>query len=176
VQYARLGVYRTNADGNRTVNVHRITTSWTETGVTWNNFGGGYDPTVLGSFQAGGSGWKTVYATDLVQRWVDGTYANYGLLLDDPTTVADENEVYRSSEDSTVSTRPELEICYRQECIPGDLDCDCEVDIMDIMLVASIWHTAAGDPDFNPDYDLDGNSRIDIVDIMLVAVHWGERC
>jgi hypothetical protein len=44
------------------------------------------------------------------------------------------------------------------------------------MLVATIWHTAEGDPDFNPDYDLDSNGQIDIVDIMLVAVHWGETC
>jgi hypothetical protein len=60
--------------------------------------------------------------------------------------------------------------------LPGDLDCDCEVDIADIMLVASRWHTAVGDPDFNPDYDLDDDGDIDIVDIMLVAVHWGETC
>jgi len=60
--------------------------------------------------------------------------------------------------------------------LPGDLDCDCDVDIADIMLVASIWHTAAGDPDFNPSYDLNDDGSIDIVDIMLVAVHWGETC
>ena len=60
--------------------------------------------------------------------------------------------------------------------LPGDLDCDCDVDIADIMLVASIWHTAVGDPDFNPDYDMDDSDDIDIVDIMLVAVHWGETC
>jgi len=53
---------------------------------------------------------------------------------------------------------------------------DGDVDIADIMLVAARWHTAVGDPDYNPDYDLDGNGVIDIVDIMLVAVHWGESC
>jgi hypothetical protein len=58
----------------------------------------------------------------------------------------------------------------------GDLDHDCDVDIADIMLVASHWHTAEGDPDFNPTYDLDDDDEIDIVDIMMVAVHWGETC
>ena len=63
------------------------------------------------------------------------------------------------------------------ECVLfGDLDCDCDVDIADIMLVAARWHTAEGDPNYDAAYDLDGNGAIDIVDIMLVAVHWGESC
>jgi hypothetical protein len=58
----------------------------------------------------------------------------------------------------------------------GDLDGDCDVDIADIMLVASRWHTAAGDPDYDPLHDMDGDGNMDIVDIMLVAVQWGESC
>ena len=60
--------------------------------------------------------------------------------------------------------------------LTGDLDLDGDVDIVDIMLVASRWHTAVGDPDYVAAYDLDSNDEIDIVDIMLVAVHWGESC
>ncbi len=60
--------------------------------------------------------------------------------------------------------------------LPGDMDCDCAVDILDIMLVASHWNSSAGDDDYDPAYDLDGDGDIDIVDIMLVAVHWGEQC
>ena len=58
----------------------------------------------------------------------------------------------------------------------GDLDGDCDVDIADIMLVATRWHAAEGDPNYVAAYDLDDNGVIDIVDIMLVAVHWGESC
>jgi hypothetical protein len=58
----------------------------------------------------------------------------------------------------------------------GDLDCDCDVDIVDIMLVASRWSTVLGDQRYDPRYDLDSDGDIDIVDIMLVASHWSETC
>jgi streptogramin lyase len=67
----------------------------------------------------------------------------------------------------------------------GDLDGDEDVDIDDVMLVASRWRTSCAkpDPDNNPDtpnyeawYDIDGDCDIDIVDIMLVVKHWGETC
>ncbi|MGA9347955.1 MAG: metallophosphoesterase [Anaerolineae bacterium] len=57
-----------------------------------------------------------------------------------------------------------------------DLECDCDVDIADIMAVASHWNNSVGDDDYDPAYDLDDDGDIDIVDIMLVAVHWGETC
>lgn len=67
---------------------------------------------------------------------------------------------------------------FTMTCTPlfGDLDCDCVVDVADIMIVAGRWHNSVGDANYNPAYDLDADGNIDIVDIMLVAVHWGETC
>lgn len=65
----------------------------------------------------------------------------------------------------------------RFQCVLfGDLDCDCDVDIVDIMMVASHWNTAEGEEGYDPLYDLDNDGDIDIVDIMHVAAHWGETC
>ena len=115
VDDATFSIYRVDYDGNRTVNVHRITAAWSETGsgsVTWNNFGG-YDPAIRGSFTTNATdGWKSANVTGLVQGWASGSYSNYGLLLDDPTTVTDEYETYYASEYGTVSERPKLTICY----------------------------------------------------------------
>ncbi|MFQ5857372.1 MAG: LamG-like jellyroll fold domain-containing protein [Anaerolineae bacterium] len=57
--------------------------------------------------------------------------------------------------------------------LPGDLDHNCDVDIADIMLVASRWNSSVGDDDYDPAYDLNDDGEVDIVDIVLVAVHWG---
>lgn len=58
----------------------------------------------------------------------------------------------------------------------GDLDCDCDVDVADIMKVASRWSCRHEDPCYDARCDLDSDGDIDIVDIMQVAVHWGEVC
>ena len=59
---------------------------------------------------------------------------------------------------------------------PEDVVPDCQVDIADIMQVASHWRCKCEDECYDPCYDLDGDCDIDIVDIMLVVVHWGETC
>ena len=58
----------------------------------------------------------------------------------------------------------------------GDFDHDCDVDVADIMLVASRWNTHIGDPDYDPAYDFDGDGDIDVADIMQVATAWGNTC
>jgi len=57
--------------------------------------------------------------------------------------------------------------------IPGDLDCDCDVDAADIMQVANCWRHFG--PECAP-YNLDGDEDIDIADVMAVAMHRGESC
>lgn len=56
----------------------------------------------------------------------------------------------------------------------GDLNGDNVVDISDIMLVASHWRDAEGDPDYDKGWDLNWDGRVDVVDTMLVVRHWGE--
>ena len=60
--------------------------------------------------------------------------------------------------------------------IAGDVDGDCDVDIVDIMLVAARWNSVAGSPSYDSRYDLDADRDIDIVDIMLIATHWNQSC
>ncbi len=66
----------------------------------------------------------------------------------------------------------ELEACP----LFGDLDCDCDVDVADVMMVASGWRCQLGDQCYDPLCDLNDDGDIDIVDIMLVVAHWGEVC
>lgn len=112
IHNARLVIDQLHPSGDRTVYVHRITQAWTESEVTWSNFGDSYDPVATGSFDASAEGKKSVDITLLVQTWVDGTSANYGVLLHDPSAGEDEYETYHSSEHHVVALRPRLEVCW----------------------------------------------------------------
>ncbi len=63
-----------------------------------------------------------------------------------------------------------------QDNIAGDLDGDCDVDVVDIMIVASHWNTDEGEPGYDPVCDMDDDDDVDVVDIMIVASHWGDTC
>ena len=111
-----------------TVWAHRITTDWDESTVTWNSFGGMYDPGVVGSFVADGYGQRTIDVTGLVQGWLDGAYPNYGLLLEQGQT---DRTIYRSRE-HLIGPGPKLEICYStpeiaEECVTLDAAGDTHI-------------------------------------------------
>jgi hypothetical protein len=54
-----------------------------------------------------------------------------------------------------------------------DLNSDGQINIVDIMLVASRWDTNHCEANYDYQYDLDIDGEIDIVDIMMVAAQWG---
>jgi len=72
-----------------------------------------------------------------------------------------------TTQDGSLTIRPGL---------PGDVNCDCTVDIVDIMLVAGRWGGAVGDPLYDAHYDQDADGDIDVVDIMLVVALWNTSC
>jgi len=55
-----------------------------------------------------------------------------------------------------------------------DLDDDGDVDIQDIMKVASAWNSADGDDKYNNNYDFNRDKIIDLQDIMLVSSRWNK--
>jgi RHS repeat-associated protein/uncharacterized repeat protein (TIGR01451 family) len=63
------------------------------------------------------------------------------------------------------------------EIIPCyDFDHSGQVDVADIMQVATRWRCKCGNACYDSLYDIDGDCDIDIVDIMKVAARWGDSC
>jgi hypothetical protein len=107
VTSATMYVYVSQASSHE-VFLHRITSDWDEATVTWTNFGGAYAAGVEGSFTATATGWYSVDVTGLVQSWMDGTYDNFGILLEQgdlnyPRTHINSKE--------NAANHPYLEVC-----------------------------------------------------------------
>jgi hypothetical protein len=60
--------------------------------------------------------------------------------------------------------------------LPGDLDGDCDVDATDVMRVAVVWNTYAGEALYKPEYDFDNDGDIDVTDVMYIASKWNTQC
>jgi uncharacterized repeat protein (TIGR01451 family) len=58
-----------------------------------------------------------------------------------------------------------------QPAVP-DVDCDGDVDVVDVQAVAALWGEVAGSPAFDPRYDLDGDDLITVQDIIIAAGLW----
>jgi hypothetical protein len=108
IDAADLHIY-VGTTNNQNVRVHRITSPWTEYGVTWNNFGNGFAPEIEASFSGNSVGFHQADISALIQAWVNGLI-NYGLLLEENL---DNYHSYYSSEYNVVQFRPYLTVCYR---------------------------------------------------------------
>jgi len=59
--------------------------------------------------------------------------------------------------------------------VPGDTDGDRDIDIYDIVRLASIYGAKKGEARFNPNCDIDGNDVINIYDVVIATSRYGYK-
>jgi hypothetical protein len=59
--------------------------------------------------------------------------------------------------------------------IPGDVDGNHVVNMLDLVMITSIYGTKQGDPTFNPNCDIDGDGKITILDVVICTSHYGQK-
>jgi hypothetical protein len=116
---ARLRVYQEQASaaGCLDVTVHRLTQSWSEPMLTWQNKPA-YDPAVEARGCVGDSfdlGWKSFDVTALVHLWLQGLAPNHGLLIRDPSesSAGAARPLHATSREGSIAERhPHLELSW----------------------------------------------------------------
>jgi hypothetical protein len=97
---------------SRTITSYRISSGWTEMGVTWSN-----QPSFAESYGSvnilANSTWRYVNldVTNLVRAWINGTYPNYGIMLRGPE-VSGSDSSWRKFATLDSSYVPKLVITY----------------------------------------------------------------
>ena len=124
---AELGLYMLDNDVDNTpatVNLHRITRSWTGA-ATWNKYdgtnnwttaGGDFDSTVAASNTVNAWGqWYKWFPRQLVQSWIDGSVTNNGLILKEATERSINNRFYFWSSQAPFTQLPYLDVTYEPQ-------------------------------------------------------------
>ena len=58
--------------------------------------------------------------------------------------------------------------------IPGDVNMDKKVDMMDIGWICLAYGSYPGCPNWNPNMDINNDNKVDMIDIGFACVHYGE--
>jgi hypothetical protein len=142
--------YSTNTT-SRQINVHRLTTSWSENSThwttPWTTSGSDYEGTVLNSFTPTWTGVikkDSVNLTSAVQSFTNGTYMNNGWLLKIATEDASQQYwAFYSKEATAVANRPILRIRY-SGCTPLPIELlNFDARLKTNGQVELLWQTAS---------------------------------
>jgi hypothetical protein len=59
--------------------------------------------------------------------------------------------------------------------IPGDLNGDFTVGLVDLVTLAQSYGSQPGNPNWNPNADIDGNGIVGLSDLVILAQHYGQH-
>ncbi|MCK4434739.1 hypothetical protein KAU92_04555, partial [Candidatus Bathyarchaeota archaeon] len=76
-------------------------------------------------------------------------------------------------------TDTENNMLYADECvcvtIPGDVDCDRDVDLFDAVKLLVRYGVRKGQPKYDPNLDINCDGRIDLYDAVILLTHYGQK-
>jgi parallel beta-helix repeat protein len=58
--------------------------------------------------------------------------------------------------------------------IPGDINGDGFVEMMDYWVISQAYGSQPGDPNWNPDADINGDGMVELTDFWIISQHFGE--
>ena len=61
---------------------------------------------------------------------------------------------------------------FANNSVPGDVNGDGKVNIIDLSIVAIAFGSVSGSPSWNPKADLNNDGTVDIIDLTMVAAHF----
>ena len=82
------------------------------------------------------------------------------------------NNYFRAMTQASVATFAHMG-GLRTNCYWADLNCNGQVDALDITRAAAAWQSQRYQWNYSPLYDPDGSGDVDVVDIQQLAAEWG---
>jgi len=139
------------------------------TGEVWNSTSNPIPDAMIG-IEVKNPGNQTIFL-DIVTSHSNGTFSDsFGLASQSPHGVY---HVYVSA------SAPGYPIAVNNTAFTvtllGDVDLDLDVDIFDIVRMASAYGVSIPDPAYDPNSDIDDDGDVDIFDIVSAAGNYGQN-
>ena len=110
IQSAELLLAVSGVGTGETISIFHMTAPWNENdGHTWDSIANSYDNSITWATFVANGGVVSIDITGLAAAWTDGI-PNYGLMLINVAGTG--RDIYTSSDNSNVTLRPSLEVCY----------------------------------------------------------------
>jgi len=59
--------------------------------------------------------------------------------------------------------------------LPGDINGDQKVNILDAILLANAFNSKPGDPKWSPNADINGDNKVNILDAIVLAGYFNQK-
>jgi parallel beta-helix repeat protein len=161
---------RNNVTANKDEGIH----IWNSTGnrISHNNvlnnalqvYNIGSNNTWDAGYPSGGNYWSESKGTDLYSGVYQNESGSDGIC--DTPYVIDANNTDRYPLMSPSSSTPSL---------PGDVNGDGKVSLIDLVILAQAYGSKPGDPNWNAAADIDGNGKVGLTDLVILALHYGQH-
>ena len=190
VRQATLSLYAWDATGRKgstgSYGVYPMTRDWSETqitwalavtGVSWTMPGGDFLPASDGTSPKQGTlvnVWYPFGCTARVQAWLAAPATNFGWCVRCTDENLNNQDRFYSGDTSSSPYRPKLVISDLITRVPGDINGDGTVDLLDLLALADVWGSTCGvDRNYDPQCDLNDDGSVDVVDLLTLADSWG---
>lgn len=112
ISEAYISLKKYGAGSTPSLKAYRVTSSWNQSSVNWNNKPGYSTTNASATASAMNNNWYRFYVTNIVKSWYAGTYNNYGFLIKDSDESSSDSWSTFYSSDAASPNKPELRITY----------------------------------------------------------------
>ncbi len=164
--------------------VYPLTRDWTDAQTTWNIAKTGTNWTTAGGDvaatpdatspkQATAGVWYPFDVMARVQAWLAVPSTNYGWLVKCTDENLHNQDRFYTSDTTNATLRPKLVVSDMVPAVPGDINGDGGVDVIDLLIfVDSFGATCGVDRAYDPLCDFNGDGSVDVIDLLTLVDYW----
>jgi hypothetical protein len=109
---AYLSLKKKDCGNEASLNAYRVTGSWTSSTITWNNKPSYIATDASETAELTSSNWYKFYVTEIVRKWYNGSYQNYGFMVRNSSESGTGNWSTCYSSEAASPNKPELKIIF----------------------------------------------------------------